>query len=123
LEKLVFYEIENKRYNKNSKIIWFCFCENIDLLEQEILQKLDHIGALVKNSNSNEIFDPNIISFDEIRQEISRLAEQINFQLSANTQKSAVQQDYLKFATTLLELLLPFAKEDPKNYMQFVEKI
>lgn len=108
---------------KDAEVIWFCFCENIDILEQEILQKLQHMGALVKHPESNEIFDPNILSFEQVRNEIERLANEINSHWSSKNEKKMVQRDYLKFATTFFEPLIPFAEEDPKAYIQVLEKI
>lgn len=85
-------------------------------MEQEILQKLEHLGALVKNSDSVEIFDPSIISFEDVRAEIERLANEINFQWAPKNEKRGVQQSYLKFTTTALEPLVPFAKENRNAY-------
>lgn len=108
---------------EDSQVLWFCFCENIDILEQEILQKLDHMGALVKNQGSIEIFDPKIISFEAVRQEIERLANEINLRCVPKNDKRNLQQDYLNFARTIVDPLLPFAKENPKAYIQLVEKL
>lgn len=108
---------------KDGILIWFSFCENIDLLEREILQKLKHMGALVKNQGSREIFDPKIISFEQVQQEISRLAEQINSQSARKSEKTLVQKEYLEFATYIVEPILPLGKEEPKAYIAFIEKI
>ncbi len=108
---------------KDAELFWFCFCENIDFLEREILEKLQHLGALVKTDESTEIFDPTIISFDAVRHEIQRLADEINSQSPAKTEKFSVQSEYLNWAATVIQPLEGFAKQNPQAYVQFIEKL
>lgn len=108
---------------KEGELIWFCFCQNIDLLEREILEKLGQLGALIKHPESVELFDPTIISFEEVQEEIDRLAKKINGQYSNDHDRIVLKQEYTKAAQAVVDLLKPLSKEYPKESIHLLEQV
>lgn len=111
-----------QRY-KNSEMIWYCTCENIDLLEREILGKLEQMGALVKTEGSLELFDPTLISLDEVKDEIERLARKIDKQYTQEHERIHLKQEYTKLASATLELTRELANEYPKESLELLELV
>jgi hypothetical protein len=104
---------------KESEIVWFCFCQNIDVLEREILEKLRQLSALVKVDGSTEIFDPAIVSFDTIQKELKRLCIQINRQYNSESERLVLKQTYLEFAKSLV----PFLDKNSDTSIEIIQEL
>lgn len=111
------------QFKENVELVWFCFSFNMDVVEREILYKLNHMNALVNYQSLTEVFDPKVISFDELFAEIQRLVEVTNTQWEASEKKYEVQLEYLKFANRVVESTKQLANENPEKFQSFVDMV
>lgn len=96
---------------KGLRIRWFCECLQMDILETQILEKLKLIGALIENEFSRELFDPSIISFEEVQTEIQRLKEVIDrdYQNSSDVER-------VELAKLALNIIEKVTNDQEKQY-------
>ena len=92
---------------KTSEMIWFCECSNMDILEREILEKLSHLGSLLQHPDSQELFDPERTSFEEVQQELERLCRRIN-----KYYENHARDDYTNLGTATVNLLTKLTEKD-----------
>ena len=85
---------------KSSEMVWFCECSNMDILEREILEKLSHLGSLTPHPDSQELFDPERTSFEEVQQELERLCQRINKYYEIN-----LRHEYTQLGRATVNLL------------------
>jgi hypothetical protein len=114
---------------KEAEILWYCQCHQVDFVEREILQKLEQLGAVGKQEGSVEVFDPQVISFLEVQEEIQRLVEKIDRngpfapQYTTETDRILLKQQYTELANSVVQYLGTLSPKVENESIQLLKQV